>query len=295
MEIRPILSSLLRNKTGALLIAMQVALTLAIVANALYIVKDRLSLSTRPTGIADEANYFRIITSRLDHGGDHFADQQRDEAVLRAVPGVVAATWSNQSPLARSGWNMSVQTAPDQTNSDVNAAFYMMPNPVAGAMGLKLVEGRDFTADDIVNWDPEKDNNSGRIAIVTKFLAKKLYPDGSAIGKSIYFGGSPDDPRPMTIVGVVERLQTPWAQTSENADGSVVVATRYGDYSGNYLVRVEPGQLDRVMRDAEAALLKAEPRRLVHGKRSLVEDRALRYRDDRAIAWMLATVTALLL
>ena len=47
MEIRPILSSLLRNKTGALLIAAQVALSLAIVANALYIIKDRMDRVAR--------------------------------------------------------------------------------------------------------------------------------------------------------------------------------------------------------------------------------------------------------
>ena len=52
MEIRPILSSLLRNKTGALLIAAQVALSLAIVANALYSIKERLSLVSRPSGVA---------------------------------------------------------------------------------------------------------------------------------------------------------------------------------------------------------------------------------------------------
>jgi putative ABC transport system permease protein len=115
------------------------------------------------------------------------------------------------------------------------------------------------------------------------------------VGKQVYFGGSQDDPNPITIVGVVEKLQTPWAQTSENADGSILVATRFGQNFGNYLVRAEPGQVDRVMRDAEAALLKAEPRRLMYGKTTLVEDRASRYRDDRAIAAMLSTVTVLLL
>ena len=52
MEIRPILSSLLRNKTGALLIAAQVALSLAIVANALYIIHDRLERAARTSGVA---------------------------------------------------------------------------------------------------------------------------------------------------------------------------------------------------------------------------------------------------
>jgi putative ABC transport system permease protein len=294
MEFRPILSSLLRNKTGALLIAAQVALTLAIVANALYIVRDRMQLSARPTGVADESNYFRIITSRLDKDGNQFDAQKRDEAALRSVPGVVSASWSNQSPLGRSGWNMGLQTTREQTNSNINGAFYMSPNPVVRTYALNLVEGRDFTAQDVVEWDSDASNTFGHTAIVSQALAKKLYPDSTAVGKVMYVGDGADAVE-LRIVGIVERLQTPWAQASENAESAFLTATRLKDNFGNYIVRTEPGQLDRVMRDAEAALLKVDSRRLIHGKRSLLEDRALRYRDDRAVAWMLVTVTALLL
>jgi putative ABC transport system permease protein len=294
MEIRPIFSSLLRNKTGALLIAMQVALTLAIVANALYIVRERMQLAARPSGVDDESNFLSIRTYPLGKSTTWFADQKRDEAALRAVPGVVSASWTNQTPLRRSGWNMGLQTTREQTNSNINGAFYMTPNPVVSTYGLKLVEGRDFTADDVVEWDPNASNDLGRIAIVTQALAKKLYPDGSAVGKPIYIGDGADA-NELRIVGVVERLQTPWAQTSENAELSLLSATRYGDSYSVYAIRTEPGQADRVLRDAEAALLKAEPRRLILGKATLVEDRADRYRDDKAVALMLVTVTALLL
>jgi putative ABC transport system permease protein len=45
MEIRPILSALMRNKTGPILVAMQVALSLAILANALHIVNERRAVA----------------------------------------------------------------------------------------------------------------------------------------------------------------------------------------------------------------------------------------------------------
>jgi putative ABC transport system permease protein len=294
MEFRPILSSLLRNKTGALLIALQVALTLAIVSNALYIVRDRLEMAARPTGIGDEANYFRIRTIPLGDSKDQFNDQKRDEAALRAVPGVVSASWSNQSPLGQSGWNMGLQTSREQTNSDINGAFYMAPNPVVETYGLKLVEGRDFTEADVIEWDPDTSNDLGHTAIVTQALAKQLYPDGSAIGKNMYIGDGADA-NELRIVGVVERMQTPWAQKSDKAESSFFTAVRFRQSYSVFVVRTEPGQIDRVMRDAEAALLKAEPQRLILGKSTLAEDRATRYRDDIAIAWMLVTVTALLL
>ncbi len=45
MEIRPILSALLRNRTGALLVGLQVAITLAVIANAFFIIAERIERS----------------------------------------------------------------------------------------------------------------------------------------------------------------------------------------------------------------------------------------------------------
>ncbi len=46
MEIRPILSALMRSKVSMILIGLQVALTLAIVCNALFIIGQRLERMT---------------------------------------------------------------------------------------------------------------------------------------------------------------------------------------------------------------------------------------------------------
>jgi putative ABC transport system permease protein len=48
MEIRPIFSVLMRSKTAPLLVAVQVALSLAILANALYVVNLRQASSALP-------------------------------------------------------------------------------------------------------------------------------------------------------------------------------------------------------------------------------------------------------
>jgi hypothetical protein len=54
MEIRPILSALLRNRAGAILVALQIALTLAIVVNAVFLTQQRVSHIGRPSGIDDQ-------------------------------------------------------------------------------------------------------------------------------------------------------------------------------------------------------------------------------------------------
>ena len=131
MEIRPILSAMLRNKTAPLLIAAQVALTLAIVCNALYIINDRLSTAARPSG-ADEANVSEMRFYPHRTISDIRGMQLRDIEAIRAVPGVVSAAWTNQVPLGQSGWNVGpIVTGPDQQDSPVSsAAQYFTPESI---------------------------------------------------------------------------------------------------------------------------------------------------------------------
>ena len=49
LDLRPTLSALLRNRTGAVLVAAQVAIALAVLANAAYIVVQRIEkINRRP-------------------------------------------------------------------------------------------------------------------------------------------------------------------------------------------------------------------------------------------------------
>jgi putative ABC transport system permease protein len=297
MEIRPILSSLLRNKTGALLIAAQVALSLAIVANALYIIQDRVARVARPSGVADEHSQIRFAVTPIKNLESPEAKidlQQRVGTMLRALPGVASVAMTNQLPLSTSGWNMGLSIDTKQPETTTNTAMYFGPDSLVQTLGLKLIEGRDFTAEDVEVIDPDKTKSLGRIAILTKATADKLFPGGgSAVGKTIYLGTGADA-FPLQVVGVVERLQTPWAQNGERGEISTILASRYVDTYLQYAIRAEPGQRDRVMKEAEAALRKI-PGMMVVSNESMDENRHDIYRDDRAIAWMLATVTVLLL
>jgi putative ABC transport system permease protein len=52
----------------------------------------------------------------------------------------------------------------------------------------------------------------------------------------LYVGGG-DEGIELRIVGVIERLQTPWAQATENSESSYLTATRLGDSGGRYIIR----------------------------------------------------------
>src|SRR6516162_7092525 len=112
LDIRPTLSALLRNRTGAVLVATQVAIALAVLVNAAYILVQRIEKIHRPTGI-DEQNILVIESAGFTGRFDQTAAAREDLAYLRGVSGVLAATASNSIPLSDGGNNDSLVTSPD--------------------------------------------------------------------------------------------------------------------------------------------------------------------------------------
>ena len=297
MEIRPILSALLRSKTGPILVALQVGLSLAILANALYIVNDRSKVVARPSGLSDEHSTFYIDSRGLNNDGPEqvLATMNREAAVLRAVPGVLSVANVNQMPLSQSSSNSSISLKPDQERKTAMTTLYQSSDSLIKTFGLNLVEGRDFQPQEYMDVNENAERKLPPVIIITKALAEKLWPGTSAIGKSFYFGKG-DGALRVQVVGVVERLQTPNAQTDEKADWSSLLPARfYGSPGARYAIRTEPGQRDRVMKEAEAALRKASSTPLILESTTVDDDRKNRYRGDVALQWMLVTVSLLLL
>ncbi|PKB23240.1 ABC transporter permease [Janthinobacterium sp. 64] len=298
MEIRPILSALMRSKTGAILVAVQVALSLAILANALHIVNVRQEVAARPSGVAAEGDVFHLLARNLRPLGhnEELALQKRLAAAARAVPGVVSVAQVSQVPLSRSGSNSGFAASRKQENSSAIAAVYITPDSLIKTWGLTLVEGRDFTPAEIVEIDQNVTEEFPPQVIVTRAMAEKIHPGGSsALGMPLFLGTG-EGAQQLQVVGVVERLQSQGAEVGDKGEYSVLFPARLtGDGDTLLTIRAEAGQRDRVMKDAEQAIRAATPDKLIVRLRTLDEDRDTRYRADRAMSWMLITVSALLL
>ena len=90
MDIRPILSTLRRHKTASALIVLEIALSCAIICNAVFLISQRLEKIHRPTGVAD-TELVRIRVAGIGKSDDATAQAKQDIASLRAIPGVKAA------------------------------------------------------------------------------------------------------------------------------------------------------------------------------------------------------------
>ena len=297
MEFRPILSTLMRHKTAAALIVVEIALTCAIICNALFMISERIVQVREISGIA-EKELVRVQLAGI--GGDDNAEAQTkaDLAALRGIPGVTAATVINQVPFVNSSWNSGVRLSEDQHQSTLSATNYMAEDQFIETLGLKLVAGRVFAPDEYLEFeDLNKPDSPGNIpvAIITRKMADKLFPGENAVGKSFYSWGD----SPTRIIGVVEHLVRPSMQGGPGArEYSTIfpVRTHY-NVGGNYVIRTAPERRDEVLKTAVAMLRANSPNRIIldDNTKTFEELRNEFYQAPRSMAWLLGAVCVLLL
>lgn len=291
LNIRPILSALLRNRTGAVLVAMQIALALAILVNATYVVKQRVDSINRPTGI-DDKNLIGIETSGFTSRFNYESSVKEDLAWLRGLDGVVAATVTTAIPLSGSGSGAPLLKAPTHNTSDMVAAImYEMDEQGLATLGARLIAGRNFRADEIL--PPLTTNDEDRpIAgvLVTEELARVFFPDGNAAGKTVYdpFG------KPTTIIGVVANMEGPWPSSEDNRR-IWWIPERPRMFGFRYLVRAQPGRRDTLIPIIEEHLAASNPDRVVRSVRSVEQYEAESFLNERITAIFLTVVTVALL
>jgi putative ABC transport system permease protein len=289
-NIRPIASALWRNRTGALLVAVQIAIGLAVLVNAIYVVKQRVELIGRPTGM-DTANMIWVASAGFAKDYDYEATWREDIAVLRGMPGVKAASLFSNIPLSGGGSSTGYQARPGEVSpkETIPGNKYDVDEAAIAALGVKLVAGRPFEASEIL--PPSETFEDAPQAIVTKTFAKKLFPgDENFLGKTFYNGLS----EPTVIVGVMEHMQGAWVGW-DDLENVVLFPRQKNGPTSIYLVRTEPGQRDAIMRDIEAKLGGSNPDRLLRWVRPFDYFIDQSYLRDRNMAIFLVSVTTALL
>ncbi|GGA08627.1 ABC transporter permease [Dyella caseinilytica] len=304
MTLHPMIAALRKHKAGVVLIAMQIALTLAIVCNAIFIIYARVDNVRRQTGL-DEDNLFLVTQQWVGApSGDDPASIQKLDAMqredlntLRSLPDVESVSPTNSLPLFPSSWNGAISLKPgaELRAGNARSSYYFGDEALLKTLGLHLIAGRDFTVADVVNKGM-RDPSEPHLVIVTKALADKLFPQGDALGKVIYLDGGS---MPTTIIGEVERMQVPstgsWASTF--VWNSTIEPIRLNGNFSRYAIRAKPGRLDAAMTAVRAALYASNPMRVLDDDsiKSFKDIRAEAYRADIGMAVLMGVVCLILL
>lgn len=297
MDIRPILSTFRRHKITASLLIVQVALTCAIVCNAVFLIHQRLQRMDIPSGIA-EHNLIQIQFAFIGDRPDAYAQAQTDLATLQRIPGVQSVALANQLPF--SGYAMSnsgIKLRSNQRNNTLEVASYYGQNLLA-TLGVRLISGRDFKPDELLDLKTvmpalHSDNMKDlpHTVIVDQAVAARLWPGQNALGKTIYVGND----IPLQVVGVSASFARP-NDLQQGAQYSIVYPIRMTTTEGgSYVIRTGAGDRRHVLKAALTALNRLDPNRIVLERRTYDTLRRSFFQNDRAMAGMLVAVIVAML
>lgn len=294
MHFLPILSTLRRHRTAAALIVLEIALTCAIVSNAVFLIRERLASMDTYSGLAEDEIVRVQLTGISDpEAGAADAITAQDLAGLRAIPGVKSATVSNMVPFGNSSWNTGISTIPDDPDSH-SAAQYMGGPGQLEAFGVKIIAGRDFTADEYIRFDDARAKKAiAASVIITRKVAERMFPGESAVGKSVYI----NDKQPQRVVGVIDTLERPNNVNGLDSAGYAMVLPISLPYNraSNYVLRVDPARRAEVIKAADGVLEKVDPNRIILKRQTFDQIRADHFKQDRSMAYLLTGVSLALL
>jgi putative ABC transport system permease protein len=290
MDIRPILSTLRRHKTASALIVLEIALSCAIVCNALFLIDTRMERMNRATGLAED-EIVRINVAGIGTNDNADAAAKTDLAALRAIPGVKYATITNHVPFDNSSWNSSISIKPDQQIPSMNVGVYLGEEQLLETLGVKIVAGRDFLPEEYIDMSRMDNDAVVPAAMVTRAVAQKLFPGESAVGKLLHDSwGS----QPIKIVGVVDTLIRPNDNEGPvNAQNSMLLPIR--PTSGRFAIRTSPERREEVLKTAVATLEKVNRSRIIMDQGAFTDVIDEYYQQDKAMAWLLGAVCVALM
>lgn len=290
MEIRPILSSLRRHKTSAALIVLEIALSCAILCNAIFLVNGRLELMQVDSGVPDdELVYLSVSNVAAEDAPD--VGRVEDLAALTAVHGVKSAAAVNQVPYGGNVWGADVRTEFGADSQGVMSAMYLDDGYLLDTLGLRLQEGRAFEPDEYMDMMALQVSGMNIPSVIlTRTLADRLFPDGSALGQSMYVWSN----QPTLVVGVVDDVLAPGeSRALEESYHSLIVPVRMGQ--GSYLLRTDPDRREEVLAAAVDALNGIYPNRIIGEQKTLAQMQHDFHGRSRAVVWLLVAVCIALL
>jgi putative ABC transport system permease protein len=299
MNVYPILVAFRRHKAAVILIVLQIALTLAIVANAFSVIGHTVERMSRPTGVeADGLIWiYQKFTGRS--GGDEAATldymdglQRTDLETLRKLPDVQDVAASTSLPQIQGNDSGDISLDADRKGKLVHAAYYYGDEHLRATFGLHLIAGRDFLATEIQHGHAGPGSS---VVIVSKPIADQLFPGGNALGQKVY-----QDGKPATIVGIVERLQIPMSEDKNSSweYNSVIEPLRADGFWAGYAARARPGRTSEAIREIRRALFAVTPMRHMPpgaGIHSLYDARERHFGHERGIAVLMSVICLILL
>ncbi|MBV8206284.1 MAG: ABC transporter permease [Acidobacteria bacterium] len=195
-----------RWEATRILIAAQVALSILLLFGAELFVTSFRDLLTQKLGFNKDG----VLLIQHDIASLRPTNPQRDQLAnefleqLQALPGVRSASRSVVTPISGTTWQWDVMpgdsvagghSGGEATARRMRAYLNLVTSGYFETLGTPVIAGRNFKESDT--------GNSAPVAIVSQTAARRLFPGGSAIGRS-YQENVMEHTRSVLIVGVAQ-------------------------------------------------------------------------------------------
>ena len=261
------------------LVVVQIAFSLALITAAALFIRGAGKAASVDTGLRPGASYILEVDASLA-GYEPKRSQELYRNLnerLAALPGVERTSISAIVPFGMFEVSRKVRRAGVHPTSDAKPAtaaeglaFEVAWNSVGAdyfsVVGLPVTRGRGFTETEATQPGP-------KVAIIDEVLAKKLWPDGDAVGQRIQYadqkGGTSADSNSgekesMEIVGIVPATRHALFESEEPVGGIYLPFARGFQSDISYFVRfrsLAPGSevaaadlLRRAVRDVDPSI-----------------------------------------
>jgi predicted permease len=189
------------------LVTAQVALSFLLLVGAGLFSRTLINLETTRTGFDNAGNLlsFQIDPAKNGYSAirtrNFYGNALRE---LRAIPGVHADAYAMWPLLNGREWDLTiyVQGHRQMAGEDMQVYYNLVSPGYWRAMGVPLLEGRDFDERDRV--DGGDDPQPWNVAIVNRAFAEHFFPAENPVGRLIGCCHGPGTQPSIRIVGVVE-------------------------------------------------------------------------------------------
>lgn len=268
--------------TGLLLL--QLAMTLALLLNSILLAKQTHQQLNQPTGL-DMDNTLLVqlkptmASLRVYPALEELLNRQLD--AVQAMPGVIAAAYTNQSAILQGGnnGNVYIDGEEDRTNQP-SVPMYFVSKDFFNVLNSEVLQG------ELPQHSVSLDNPVQPDVVITKSLADKLFAGKPAVGRQLNRG---------RVAAVISDFYGQRHGTNIMFNNIQVAPPYSVDWGYGILLRVQPGQAENVRQQVDKVLRNVEPNIEILHVRTLAEQYQRLYRNEYGLATLLALLSALML
>jgi putative ABC transport system permease protein len=191
-----------RRQWSNVLVVAEVSLAVLLLIGSGLLAKSLWRLQQTNPGIAPE----ELVSVEVDLPATNYSDAERASDFYRrlvtqvqSLPGVQSVSFGTNQPLSGTAGSdpFAIEGRKLDPSNLTSAGWQLVGANYLKTLGIQLVKGRDFTADDM-------QPGAAPVAVINERMAARYWPNEDPLGRRITLGlPRPDNPL-ITIVGIAK-------------------------------------------------------------------------------------------